>query len=184
MDKLEKLFRDQHEAFDEEPKEGHLLRFEERLEKYHKRKKPILRSWPFLKIASLVIIVLLSANLFLYLLPGKADKQVQGLTYNEMDETARFYTVRINSGLSQLQQMADQGIGTSQDLAQVKKEMDEMDRLHQDLQKEYSNNPNDERVINAMIEYYQTKLDIINTIKTDLENVKSVKNKNHENTKL
>ena len=101
-----------------------------------------------------------------------------------MDETARFYTVRITSGLSQLQQMADQGIGTTQDLAQVKKEMEEMDRLHQDLQKEYSNNPNDERVINAMIEYYQTKLDIINTIKSDLEKVKSIKNKNHENTKL
>jgi len=131
-----------------------------------------------------VIIVLLSANLFVYLLPGKADKQVQGSTNNEMDETAHFYTVRITSGLSQLQQMADQGIGTPQDLAQTKKEMDEMDRLHQDLQKEYSNNPNDERVINAMIEYYQTKLDIINTIKSDLEKVKSIKNKNNENTKL
>jgi hypothetical protein len=67
---------------------------------------------------------------------------------------------------------------------QLKKEMDEMDHLYQELQKEYSENPNDERVINAMIEYYQTKLNIINTIKTDLENVKSIKNKNHENTQL
>ena len=183
MDKLDKLFQDQREAFDEEPMEGHFQRFEEKLEHYHRR-KTILRSWPFLKIASLVIIVLLSANLFVYLLPGKADKQVQVSTNNEMDETARFYTVRITSGLSQLQQMTDQGMGTPQDLAQVKKEMDEMDRLHQDLQKEYSNNPNDERVINAMIEYYQTKLDIINTIKSDLEKVKSIKNKRNENTKL
>lgn len=184
MDKLDKLFQDQREAFDEEPTEGHLQRFEEKLEHYHRRKKPILRSWPFLKIASLVIIVLLSANLFVYLLPGKADKQVQGSANSEMDETARFYTVRITSGLSQLQQMADQGMGTQQDLTQIKKEMDEMDRLHQDLQKEYSNNPNDERIVNAMIEYYQTKLNIINTIKSDLENVKSMKNKNNENTKL
>jgi hypothetical protein len=183
MDKLDKLFNDQREAFDEDPMEGHFQRFEEKLEHYHRR-NPILRSWPFLKIASLVIIVLLSANLFVYLLPGKADKQIQGSANSEMDETARFYTVRITSGLSQLQQMADQGMGTQQDLAQVKKEMDEMDRLHQDLQKEYSANPNDERVINAMIEYYQTKLDIINTIKSDLEKVKAIKNKSNENTKL
>src|SRR5665647_2561950 len=105
MDKLDKLFQDQREAFDEEPMEGHLKRFEEKLEHYHRRKKLILRSWPFLKIASLVIIVLLSANLVVYLLPGKAYKQVQVPTNNEMDETARFYTVRITSGLSQLQQI-------------------------------------------------------------------------------
>jgi hypothetical protein len=56
--------------------------------------------------------------------------------------------------------------------------------LYQDLQKEYSKNPNDERIVSAMIEYYQTKLNIINTIKSDLENVKSIKNKNNENTEL
>ena len=80
--------------------------------------------------------------------------------------------------------MAEQGIGSEQELAIVKKEMDEMDRLCKDLQAEYSKNPNDERVVNAMIEYYQTKLNIINTIKTDLENVKSIKNKKNESTKL
>jgi hypothetical protein len=69
-------------------------------------------------------------------------------------------------------------------LIQLNKEMDEMDHLYQDLQKEYTKNPNDERVINAMIEYYQTKLNIINTIKTDLEYIKTIKNKNHENTQL
>ena len=101
-----------------------------------------------------------------------------------MAETATFYTTRINSGMSQLKQLADKGIGSEAELAQIKMEMDEMDHLHQDLQKEYSENPNDERVINAMIEYYQTKLNIINTIKTDLENAKTIKNKSHETTKL
>ena len=86
--------------------------------------------------------------------------------------------------MSQLKQLADRGIGSEAELTQVRKEMDEMDKLHQDLQKEYSENPNDERVINAMIEYYQTKLNIINTIQTDLENAKTIKNKSHENTKL
>ena len=184
MDKLDKLFQDQREAFEEEPMEGHFQRFEAKLDQYHSRRKRTLRAWPFLKIASLVIIVLLSANLLVHLFPDKTEKKVQGFANNEMDETAHFYTTRINSGMSQLKQMADQGIGSEKELIQVKKEMDEMDRLHQDLQNEYSKNPNDERVINAMIEYYQTKLNIINTIKADLENVKTIKNKKHENTKL
>jgi len=184
MDKLDKLFKDQREAFEEEPMEGHFQRFEEKLDHYHSRKKQTLRAWPFLKIASLVIIVLLSANLFVHLLPEKTEKKAQRYANTEMDETAHFYTTRINSGLSQLEQMANKGIGSEKELVQVKNEMEEMDRLHQDLQNEYSKNPNDERVINAMIEYYQTKLNIINRIKTDLENVKTIKNKNHENTQL
>lgn len=184
MNKLEKLFKDQREVFDEEPLEGHFQRFEQKLDRYHSRKTASLRTWPFLRIASLVIIVLLSANLFVHLLPGKAENKNKLFANTEMNETALFYTTRINSGLSHLQQMANQGIGSNLELTQVKKELNEMDMLYQDLRKEYSQNPNDERVVQAMIEYYQTKLNIISRIKSDLENVKSIKNKNNENKEL
>jgi hypothetical protein len=184
MDKLDNLFNNQREAFDEEPLEGHFQRFEEKLNHRHRRRKLTISTGMFLKIASLVIVVLLSANLFVHRQVQKPNSKEQGFVSNEMNETAHFYNTRINSGLSQLQQMSDQGLGSKTDLIQLKKEMDEMDRLHQELQNEYSKNPNDERVINAMIDYYQTKLNIINTIKEDLENIKSLKNNNHENTKL
>ena len=184
MDKLDKIFKEQREAFDEEPLEGHFLRFEGKLEQFHKRRNFPLKSWPFLKIASVVIIVLLSANLIVYLLPGKKGKHDRQYANTELNETANFYTVKINSGIAQLKQMADQGLGSEQELTIVKKELQEMDQQFQDLQDEYSKNPNDERVVNALIEYYQTKLNIINTIKTDLENIKSLKNNHHENTQL
>ncbi len=184
MDKLEKLFNENRDAFEEEPSDGHFDRFETKLDQYHSVKKRTLIAWPFLKIASVLIIVLLSANLLIYVMPGKKETNPRQFANSEMNETANFYTVRINSGMSQLKLMADQGIGSEKELMQVKKEMDEMDKLFQDLKKEYSQNPNDERVVNAMIEYYQTKLDIINTIKTDLENVKTIKNNNHENKEL
>lgn len=184
MDKLEKLFSENREAFEEEPQEGHFDRFEAKLDQYNPVKKRKLNAWPFLKIASVLIITLLVANLLIYVIPAKKTNNIQQFANSEMNETANFYTVRINSGMSQLKTMADQGIGSEQELLQVKKEMEEMDKLYQDLQKEYSKNPNDERVVNAMIEYYQTKLNIINTIKSELENVKTIKNKNHENTQL
>ncbi len=182
MDKFEKMFTEQHEAFEEEPLEGHLARFDARLDQLHSSGSS--RVWPFMKIASLIIIVLLSANLIMYLVPSINTKAVKPVAVNDINEAAHFYTVRINSGLSQLKQMADQGLGSEQELEQIKKEMAEMDRLHQDLQKEYANNPSDERLINAMIAYYQTKLSIINTIKSDLENIKTSNTKKHENTNL
>jgi len=184
MDKLDKLIQEHREAFDEEPREDHLLRFEKKLDQYHTRRKIAAKGWPFLKIASLLIIILLSVNLFIHLVPNNTEKKEQQVAFNEMDETANFYTVKINNGISQLKKMADQGIGSEQELNQVKKELNEMDLLYQELQHEYSKNPDDERVVNAMIEYYRTKLDIINKIKTDLENLKSLKNRNNENTQL
>ena len=183
MDKLDKIFKEQRDAFDEEPLEGHFQRFEEKLQQFHSKKRFQLKSWPFLKIASVLIILLLSANLVIYMLP---DKKINLPQYanKELNETANFYTVKINSGIVQLKQMADQGIGSEQELTIVRKELEEMDQQLQDLQKEYSKNPDDERVVNSLIEYYQTKLNIINTIKTDLENIKSLKNSNHENSQL
>lgn len=184
MDKLDKLFNDQRESFDEEPLEGHFQRFEAKLDQYHTKKGGFAIAWPFLKVASVVIILLLCANLVAYFLPGKEAGNQPMFANSELNETAIFYTTRINSGMSSLKRMAEQGIGSEQELKQVNREMAEMDSLYRDLQKEYSKNPNDERVINAMIEYYQTKLNIINTIKSDLDNVKSIKNKKHENSNL
>ena len=86
--------------------------------------------------------------------------------------------------IPKLEQMAKEGVGTPKEIVQIKHELAEMDSMFVNLQKEYNSNPNDERIINAMIEYYQTKLDIVNTIKTDLENVKQLKRKKHENPEI
>ncbi|MCE1198864.1 MAG: hypothetical protein LWW85_07835 [Marinilabiliales bacterium] len=184
MDKLENTIMQHREQFDSDPDEGHLQRFEERLNQMHQKHPRKWNRLPFLRVASIVIILLLSANLLMYWLPnGKKEHHRQTMN-NELTETASFYTVRINSGLNELKDLVSEGVGNEKDYEQVRKELGEMDQLYQDMKKEYSNNPNDERVINAMIEYYQTKLEIINTIKTDLEKVKSLKNKNNENTSL
>ncbi len=184
MDKLTKIFQDHREAFEEEPVAGHFQRFETKLDQYHALQKPKGNRWPFLKIASVLIIFLLSANLFLYLLPSKSGKVTKGFANKEMNETARFYNVRIHSGILQLKSMADKGIGSNQELVQVEKELAEMDQLYDDLRKEYRENPDDERVVNAMIAYYQTKLDIIEKIKSDLQNVQTIKNNKNENKEL
>ena len=101
-----------------------------------------------------------------------------------MNEASFYYTSKINTGIRELETMAKDGIGSAIEIVQIKHELSEMDSLFLNLQQEYKANPNDERIINAMIEYYQTKLDIVNTIKTDLENVKQQKRKYNESTKM
>ena len=59
-------------------------------------------------------------------------------------------------------------------------ELTEFEERFKNLQSDLAANPNDERVINAMLEYYQAKLEIINMIVNKLQEVKQQKNKNHE----
>jgi hypothetical protein len=56
------------------------------------------------------------------------------------------------------------------------KEMKSMDSTYVSLQRELKANPNDERIINAMIEHYQTKLEVMTYIVNQL---KTIRNDNH-----
>ena len=183
MDELDKILTENRSDFDEEPMNGHFERFEERL-RLSDSKRRKLHITPFLKVAAILVIILLSANLYVYLRNPKPKVQEAVTVKNDLGEATFYYTNSINNGIRDLEQMAKEGIGSKKELVQIKHELSEMDSLFVNLQQEYKANPNDERIINAMIEYYQTKLDIVNTIKTDLENVKQLKSKKHENPEI
>ena len=183
MDLWDKIGIEFREELEEEPNEGHFDRFGDKLRKQNTRRKgPNITA--FLKVAAVLIIILLSADLILHFRnPKTGSKEVQVIK-NDLGEAAFYYTGKINTGIRDLEKMAGEGIGSNKEIVQIKHELSEMDSLFVNLKQEYKSNPNDERIINAMIEYYQTKLDIVNTIKTDLENVKHLKRKNHENPEI
>ncbi len=183
MDLLDKIINDHRAEFDEEPSEGHLERFDAKLSKLNKKQVGLHQSL-FLKIAAVVIIILISGDLVVHFRKSGLQLQETQVLKSDLGEATFYYTGKINTGIRDLEKMAGEGIGSKKEIVQIKQELSEMDSLFVNLQQEYKANPTDERIINAMIEYYQTKLEIVNTIKTDLENVKILKNKKHENTEM
>jgi hypothetical protein len=183
MDELDKIIIENHAGFEEEPQDGHFDRFAERL-RIAESKRKSFQFTPFLKVAAVLVIILLSANLYVHFRNPKTEARETATVKSDLGEASFYYTNSINNGIRDLEKMANEGIGSHKELAQIKHELSEMDSLFVNLQAEYKANPNDERIINAMIEYYQTKLDIVNTIKTDLENVKHLKSKKHENPEI
>ena len=183
MDIWDKIIGERRHEFEEEPKEGHFDRFSEKL-RVQKSKSKAPKISAFLKIAAVLIIILLSANLIAYFRNPRKESKVAQVTKNDLGEASFYYTSKINNGIRDLEKMAGEGIGSPKEIVQIKHELSEMDSLFVNLRQEYKANPNDERIINAMIEYYQTKLDIVNTIKTDLENVKNLKRKDNENPEI
>ncbi len=183
MDIWDKIVTEKRDEFEEEPDQGHFDRFAVKL----KQSKPIRKGMhftAFLKVAAVLIIILISADLVIRFRDQKTDAKQAQVIKTDLGEATFYYTRKINSGIRDLEKMAGEGIGSKKEIVQIKHELSEMDSLFVNLQHEYTANPNDERIINAMIEYYQTKLDIVNTIKTDLENVKNLKREDHENPEI
>jgi hypothetical protein len=66
----------------------------------------------------------------------------------------------------------------------LQKEMKSMDSVYVQLQKELKANPNDERIINAMIEHYQTKLDVLTYIVGQLKAIRNGNQNKSSNEKV
>lgn len=176
------------ELNDHEPMNGHFERFQAKLNKRDKKK--LITFSLVWKVAAAVVFVLLAVNQAnIYFSP---EKQNENLTNNnsefslasvspEYKEVEFYYTNAINVGLNQWNSLKTDGFISETDRETMNTELAEFETRFKNLQTDLAANPNDERVINAMLEYYQAKLEIINMIVTKLQEVKHQKNKNHEN---
>jgi len=175
---------------DNEPPEGHFDRFEEKLATQRKKRSFSLNVvW---KVAAAVIFVFLAVNQGRIWFSADDENIVASSGQQEMglasvspeyEEVEFYYTNAINTGLMQWEKMADAGLISEQEQEMMDVELTEFENVYDRLQNDLAASPNDERVINAMLEYYQKKLSLINMIVNKLEEVKQ-KNKNHETSKI
>lgn len=178
------------ELNDNEPMDGHFERFQEKLNTQNKKRKfNFSIVW---KVAAAVVFVLLAVNQAnIYFSP---DKQNDELAANsefslasvspEYKEVEFYYTNAISVGLNQWNGLKTDGFISETEQEMMNTELAEFEERFKNLQSDLAANPNDERVINAMLEYYQGKLEIINMIVNKLEEVKQLsnnKNKRDEN---
>ena len=172
---------------DLEPKEGHFERLQAKLDAQQKKKKITFNLvW---KVAAAIVFVLLAVNQAnIYFSP---DKQNQILSNNNSDfslasvspeykEVEFYYTNAINVGLNQWNTLMADGYISAEEQELMDIELSDFETRYKNLQTDLAANPNDERVINAMLEYYQSKLEIINMIVNKLQEVKQQKNNNNE----
>jgi len=170
------------ELNDLEPIEGHFERFQAKLDK-QKKKKTITFNMVW-KVAAAVVFVLLATNqAYIYFAP---DKQNQILSNNnseftlasvspEYKEVEFYYTNAIGIGLNQWNSLMADGFISEEEHELMNTELTDFETRFKNIQTDLAANPNDERVINAMLEYYQAKLDIINMIVNKLQEVKKQK---------
>jgi len=185
MKNIEDIIRNNRSFFeDAEPDTGHFERFSNKLEMRAKAKKKVSIA-PYLLRAAVVTILVTLSSLWTwdhFLSPGRNRMSLSEVS-SEYREVERYYVQQTSFMENEI--MGIDFENNEEQKTMLKEELRNMDATYKELQKELKANPNDERVINAMIEHYQTKLDVMSYILDQLKEMKNeTQNKNNSHEKV
>lgn len=179
-DYIEKLVLDNLDGLnDQEPPEGHFERFEAQLKEEGKVKSfSWNRVW---RVAAAVVFVLLAVNQGrIWLTPEEAAPISLATLSPEYAEVEYFYTSSIQHGINTWNDLAEGGVVSEEENKIMQQELKDFEVRFEEIQKEFEANPYDERVIQAMLEYYQAKLNVITMIVNKLQEVQQQKTIRYE----
>ena len=194
MKDLEKIIRDNTGFFnDEEPFEGHFERFRAKMEARQSVAPKRVSIVPHLLKAAVVALLVSLSSLWTWEHVLSPDARMMSLSEvsPEYREVEKYYVQQVNLMENEIQDMWISGHPEEKEM--LLDEIDQMDAKYEELQKDLKANPNDERVINAMIEHYEKKVEIMNYILTQLKSVESdnenesenqINNENYETVRL
>jgi hypothetical protein len=156
-----------------EPSEGHFERFSGKLENRFHVKKRTISIVPYLLRAAVVILLVTLSSLWTwdhFIRPG-SQRMALGDVSPEFKEVESYYVHQVNMMEGEIVNIDVENNPEQKEV--FLQEIKSMDSTYIQLQKELKANPTDERIINAMIEHYQTKVDVMNYILSQLKSIRS-----------
>src|SRR6056297_1243660 len=184
MKDIDKIIHENRSVFDSfEPDEGHFERFEQKLNQHHKSKsKTKTFTLGYILKAAVVALLVVISGLWVYEKTFDPPATKKGIALREISpeyrEVEMYYTNLVNQKYNEINDFA---FMDSTQKEMLVNELNEMDSIYENLKKDLTMNPNDDRVINAMIQHYQLKVDVMNQILTQLHEVKNTEHKKSEN---
>jgi hypothetical protein len=174
MNTIEDIIKRGRSEFDDrEPSDGHFERFSFRLAtRLHavKAKRSIV---PYLLKAAVVTLLVTLSSLWTFehfVRPNLKTKMTLSEVSPEYREVERYYVTQVNLMENEFTSLE---ITTPEQKEALMKEMASMDSVYVELQKELRANPNDQRIIDAMITHYQTKIEVMSYILSQLKEIKA-----------
>ncbi len=163
---------------DQEPKIGHFDRFEKRLARQSSRKRTLRLTYRISRVAAVSLLMIMSSLWAYNEFFQTEDKIIMlGDVSQEYQEVEFFFTSQISSKYEELENstfLDDEAYKQS-----MLEELNQMDSVYTNLQKEMESNPGDQRIIEAMIRHYQTKLQVMTYI---LNRIKTFQEQNNSQT--
>lgn len=179
MNTLEDIIRDNRNLFeDREPSEGHFERFSVKLAIRHQKMANRRSIVPYLLKAAVVTLLVTLSSLWTWdhFIRTGSSRMTLGQVSPQYKEVENYYIHQVSLMEGEIVNMDLSQNPEQKDM--LMNEMKSMDSTYVSLQKELKANPNDERIINAMIEHYQTKLEVMTYIVNQLKSIRNA-NLNH-----
>ena len=169
MSDLEKYMNEIRDQLGEdEPASGHLRRFSRKLKS---RQQPVrrLNFRHALQIAASIAIILASGVVIIKSSKG-GDKIAVTPERQEFQNARNYYVQQVDARYNDI---AGLSFDSREEKQLLLEELSEMDTYDKDLLKELDANPGDERVMNALIQHYQMKLQVMDQIINQLMDLKN-----------
>ncbi|MDH3699032.1 MAG: hypothetical protein OEQ81_10225 [Flavobacteriaceae bacterium] len=164
-----------------EPQEGHQARFQSRLEDqtmvvYTVRKR--INWWkPYAIAASIALIGILGLGL-INLQTGSVENQVAQIA-PELPQTKMYFANLVEDQLISFEQYRNED--TEKLIQDAMKQMTRLESDYLKLEKELIDGRNKEVIMQAMIQNFQSRMDILNLYMTKIKMIEQLKTNNDEN---
>ncbi len=162
MNDIDKIIKQNRSKFDSEaPQDDHFDQFRQKMQMHHQSKW----QWKWqnlMKIAAMIAIVAIAGLTTYQLREIQSPHFSFGQLSPEYQEVENYFKASIDKQLNIISQLSKST--DIQEQNTIKDELASMDKLYKQLEKELQANPKDERIIQAMIEHFQVKNNILNKI--------------------
>ncbi len=204
MDELKSFIEQNRDLFDvDEPDFGHFERFQQRLEMEQNQRRRWRTNY-ILKIAAMLVVSITVGSVVVdcwvdnsaRIIESKVadvdasvardfvqrtSKYVKSKTNPEYEQAQNYYVSLVDNRLDQIR--ASENMDEEQK-KELLKELSEMDELFVNLQKELKADPDNPVLIDALVNHYQIKINVMNQIITNLNNIKQLNEQQNEKVDL
>ena len=171
MNKMNEYFKQNQGKFDVyEPKPGHTDRF---LQKLEERQKPKIKGFSIQKWMIAASILLLVGLAFSYV---RYDR-LQSLQNDEVQQSERYFSMIIQDEMQSIKQ--ENTTETNKVFEDALHQIQDLEIAYQKLVKDYRENK-DKFILNAMIENFQQRIEILQFVKQQINKIKQTKTYHNE----
>ncbi len=171
MQRIEDIIMKNKEDFsDHEPREGHFERFSEKLAEHHRHQESWFERYGIaIRIAAAVLIfVAVSTLIYSDRLPGIKNLFTRQIASAELPmdlvEVMQYYNILTDKKVSQIDELASSTDEAARVKAKALNELKALEESANDLEGEYALNPNNERILNALLLNQRKKAEILDKI--------------------
>ena len=171
---LEKICKELENQFDvEAPNEGHFKRFEAKL---NKGTKPtiLLKLWPFIAVAASVILIF---GVWLGASFSNSGMELAKVS-SEMGETQNYFVATIKTELETVEK--ERNTDTAKIINDGLRQITKLETQYQALTFELRESAADKRIIYAMIANFQQRIEVLQSLLLQIDNVKQLKTQNNK----